>query len=141
MLDLNAARVITAGEFDAIIGAITQRDVAAQGTADPNPCTDEQMELGPPADQRTADVMRDIATASDTTAGLDAQRDALARLAAQSAEVAAAAGGAVGTVADANGNLADQTARAIGELRNLANEFGEIAGSAKDVDEAQRRYL
>ena len=39
------------------------------------------------------------------------------------------------------GNLADQTARAIGELRNLANEFGEIAGSAKDVDEAQRRYL
>jgi len=141
MLDLNDAGVITAGEFDAIIDAMTDLDIEAQGTADSIAFNAEQMEKGIPAAQRTADVMRDIATASDTTAGLDAQRDALARLAAQFPEVAAAAGVAVGTVADANGNLADQTARAIGELRNLANEFGEIAGSAKDVDEAQRRYL
>ena len=102
---------------------MTDLDIEAQGTADSIAFNAEQMEKGIPAAQRTADAMRDIATASDTTAGLDAQRDALARRR-PVPEVAAAAGVAIGTVADANDNLADQTARAIGELRNLANEFG-----------------
>ena len=46
MLDLNDAGVITAGEFDAIIDAMTDLDIEAQGTADSIAFNAEQMEKG-----------------------------------------------------------------------------------------------
>lgn len=141
LLDMNDAGLLTTTEFEKVIDAMTDLDQEAMGTAETIKFNAEQMEKGIPAAERTAEVMHDIATASDTTAGLDAQRDALARLAAQFPEVASAAGIAVGEVSTANETLAADTAKAVGELRNLADEFAKLADAPKSVDEANRRFL
>ena len=139
LVAMRDAGAITTDQFNDVVNAMVDLDKQAQGTAGSIAFNAEQLEkLIPPA-ERSAEVIRDLATAQDTTAGLDAQQQALGRLAGQFPELAAAAGLAVGEVADANAELANETARAVGELRRLADEFAELSGAPRDVDEASRR--
>ena len=140
LFDLADQGVLTGEELENIIDVLTDVDKNARDSADGFAYQANQLEKVIPKAKMTADVLKDLATAQDTKAGIDVQRDALQRLADQFPELAAAAGIAMGDVSGSVDGLADSAATAVGQLRDLRDELAKLAGAERDVDEAQRDY-
>jgi len=92
--------VLTGEELQNVIDVLTDVDKNARDSAEGIAYQGDQLEQIIPKAKQTAEVLRDLAIAQDTSAGLDAQQAALQRLIAQFPELAAAAGIGTGAVAE-----------------------------------------
>lgn len=140
LFDLNAAGSLTDDELRSVIDAITDLDDQAIGTAKSIDFYGEQLEGLIPKAQLTADVLKDLATAQDDNAPLDARRDALQRLTTQFPELAASAGIAMGEISDSVDGITGSAQKAVDQLRALSGELDKLSGAARNIDEAQRDF-
>ena len=80
LLDLNDAGILTSGDFDKILDAMTDLDTNAMGAAQSIAFNSDQLRQLIPNAQRTQQVLKDLSIAGATDAGLSDQRAALQRL-------------------------------------------------------------
>lgn len=142
LIELYESGQLSAGELRAVIDYMTDLDRAAKGSADGVRFQAEQLFKIVPAAQQGAEAMRLYQIATDRTAGVDAQADALRQLKALFPEAAASAGlmaaalGQVDTAADATAQTIKDTASAADSLKS-AND--RVTAAQKRLADATKR--
>lgn len=135
LIDLYEANRLSAGELRAVIDYMTDLDRAAAGSSDGVRFQAEQLWKVVPAAQRSADAMRLYQAATDRTAGVDAQADALNQLKSLFPEAAAAAG----FLSTALGGVQDSAAEAADAVRDTADAADSLKSANDRVASAQKR--
>lgn len=139
LLEMVRAGSLTKTEFEETLDAMYDLDEQAMQTAESIGFQAEQFRKSAVDVKLSADAQRDLATAMNDNATLEARRDALARLAAAYPDVAAKAIPSIAGVKDSTEDLAASAEAAVSALQALQGEMEKLAGARRDADEAERR--